>query len=78
MKERTEKAIDRAIQRLSPATQAELARQLSTDKRHVTPQQVNRWVTRGWAAPKYAPAIERLTGITCSDLVADIDDDTSE
>lgn len=62
------RAIHQAIERLIPSTQAELARQLE-----VTPQQVNLWVTRGWAAPKYAPAIEALTGIPCRDLVADID-----
>lgn len=61
-----------AIERLTPPTQAELARRLA-----VTPQQVNRWVRRGWAAPKYAPAIEDLTGIPCRDLVADIPDNDS-
>lgn len=38
----------------------------------VAPQQVWLWVQRGYAAPKYAPAIEELTGITCSALVADM------
>lgn len=62
------KAIERALERISPPTQAELARQL-----HTTPQEVNRWFGRGWAAPKYAPAIERLTGVSCSDLIEDIE-----
>lgn len=61
------KAIDQAIQRLEPPTQAELARRLG-----VAPQQVNLWVARGWAAPKYAPAIEHMTGVSCSALVADM------
>lgn len=61
------KAITQAIERLTPPTQAELARQLS-----ITPQQVNAWIRRGWAAPKYAPAIEHLTGIPCRDLVGDM------
>lgn len=63
------KAIDQAISKLAPPNQAELARQLN-----VTPQQVNKWVKRGWAAPKYAPAIERLTGVSCSALVEDMQD----
>jgi DNA-binding transcriptional regulator YdaS (Cro superfamily) len=63
------KAIDQAISTLTPPNQAELARRLN-----VTPQQVNKWVKRGWAAPKYAPAIERLTGVSCSALVEDITD----
>lgn len=62
-------AIDTAIQRLTPPTQAEMARQLGI---HI--QQVNLWVRRGWAAPKYAPDIERLTKVSCSRLVADIPD----
>jgi DNA-binding transcriptional regulator YdaS (Cro superfamily) len=62
-------AIDAAIKRLTPPTQAELARSLD-----VRIQQVNHWVRRGWAAPKYAPQIERLTGVSCSRLVADIPD----
>lgn len=66
------KAIHRAIQQLTPATQAELARRLDT-----TPQEVNRWFRRGWAAPKYAPAIERLTGVTCGELVDDLPDNKS-
>ena len=61
------KAIDTAIKRLTPSTQAELARQLG-----LHPQEVNRWFKRGWAAPKYAPAIEHLTGVTCIELVSDL------
>ena len=61
------KSIDTSIQRLTPPTQAELARQLN-----LAPQEVNRWVRRGWAAPKYAPAIEHLTGVTCIELVSDL------
>jgi DNA-binding transcriptional regulator YdaS (Cro superfamily) len=61
------KAIDTAIQRLTPPTQAELARRLD-----LAPQEVNRWVKRGWAAPKYAPAIEHMTGVTCIELVSDL------
>ena len=61
------KAINRAIERLTPPTQAELARQLG-----LYPQEVNRWLRRGWAAPKYAPAIEHLTGVTCIELVSDL------
>lgn len=61
------KAIQKAIDRLTPPTQAELARRLGT-----SPQEVNRWVARGWAAPKYAPAIEHLTGVTCIELVNDL------
>ena len=60
-------AIYRAIQRLDPPTQAELARRLN-----LAPQEVNRWAKRGWAAPKYAPAIEHLTGVSCIDLVGDL------
>jgi DNA-binding transcriptional regulator YdaS (Cro superfamily) len=61
------KAIETAISRIDPPTQAEMARRLD-----VAPQEVNRWVKRGWAAPKYAPAIEHMTGVTCSALVADM------
>lgn len=61
------KAITQAIERLTPPTQAELARRLQ-----VPPQQVNLWVKRGWAAPRYAPAIEHMTGVPCRDLVADM------
>lgn len=61
------KAIHAAIKRLNPATQAELARRLD-----LAPQEVNRWVKRGWAAPKYAPAIEHLTGVSCIELVSDL------
>jgi DNA-binding transcriptional regulator YdaS (Cro superfamily) len=61
------KAIDTAIKRLTPSTQAELARRLG-----LHPQEVNRWVRRGWAAPKYAPAIEHMTGVTCIELVSDL------
>lgn len=60
-------AIHEAIQRLTPPTQAELARRLA-----LAPQEVNRWVKRGWAAPKYAPAIEHLTGVSCVRLVSDL------
>lgn len=38
----------------------------------LAPQEVNRWVKRGWAAPKYAPAIEHLTGVSCIELVSDL------
>ena len=62
------KAITQAIERLKPPTQAELARRLN-----LKPQQVNRWVRRGWAAPRYAPAIEHMTGVPCRELVADMD-----
>lgn len=66
-------AILTAIQRLKPSTQAELARRLSKSTgRTITPQQVNRWVSRGWASPKYAPAIEHITGVTCIELVSDL------
>jgi DNA-binding transcriptional regulator YdaS (Cro superfamily) len=59
-------AIESAIQKIQPATQAELARRIQ-----VKPQEVNRWVKRGWAAPKHAPAIERETGISVHALIAD-------
>lgn len=62
-------AIESAIQRIRPATQAELARRI-----RVKPQEVNRWVKRGWAAPKHAPAIERETGISVHTLIADQSD----
>lgn len=62
------KAINKAIERLDPPTQAELARRLN-----LRPQQVNHWIKRGWASPRYAPAIEHLTGVTCLELVGDID-----
>ena len=61
------KAIVSAIKRLNPPTQAEMAHRLG-----VAPQEVNRWVKRGWAAPKYAPAIEHMTGVTCIELVYDL------
>lgn len=68
-------ALSRAIERLNPPTQAELARRLSARiGRKVTPQQVNAWYSRGWAAPRYAPHIEAETGVTCGDLVSDIPD----
>ena len=38
------------------------------------PQEINRWVKRGWASPKYAPVIEHITGVTCIELVSDIPD----
>lgn len=60
-------AIHKAIKRLTPPTQAELARRLE-----LAPQEVNRWVKRGWAAPKYAPAIEHITGVSCIELVSDL------
>lgn len=59
-------AIQTAIQRIKPPTQAELARRIQ-----VKPQEVNRWVKRGWAAPKHCPAIERATGISSNQLIAD-------
>lgn len=59
-------AIESAIHRIEPATQAELARRIQ-----VAPQEVNRWIRRGWAAPKHAPAIERETGISVHALIAD-------
>jgi DNA-binding transcriptional regulator YdaS (Cro superfamily) len=61
-------AIQAAIQKIQPATQAELARRIQ-----VKPQEVNRWIKRGWAAPKHAPAIERETGISVHALIADAD-----
>jgi DNA-binding transcriptional regulator YdaS (Cro superfamily) len=70
-------ALTRALERLNPPTQAELARRLSHRLgRLVTPQQVNAWFSRGWAAPRYAPDIEAETGVTCAELVADIPDRT--
>lgn len=72
-------AIASAIQRLTPPTQAELARRLSAAHgKTIAPQEVNRWVKRGWAAPKYAPAIEHLTGISCIDLVSDLPGNSSD
>jgi DNA-binding transcriptional regulator YdaS (Cro superfamily) len=70
------KAIERAVQSVHPPTQAELARRLQVrgDTSRPTPQEVNRWLKRGWAAPKYAPLIERETGVTCIELVRDIPD----
>jgi len=62
-------AIHRAIERLNPPTQAEMARRLG-----LKPQEINRWVKRGWAAPKYAPVIEHITEVTCIELVSDIPD----
>lgn len=59
-------AIESAIQKVRPATQAELARRLQ-----VKPQEINRWVKRGWAPPKHAPAIERVTGVSVHALIAD-------
>lgn len=60
-------ALTTAIKRLTPPTQAELARRINR-----YPQEVNRWVMRGWASPKYAPAIERETGVSVTELIADI------
>jgi DNA-binding transcriptional regulator YdaS (Cro superfamily) len=72
-------ALTRAIERIEPKTQAELARRLSSHLgKRVTPQQVNAWFSRGWAAPRYAPAIEHLTGVTCAELVSDIPDKDEE
>lgn len=61
------RAIDEALSKIDPPTKAELGRRVNA-----RPQEVNRWFQRGWAAPKYAPAIERETGVSCSALIADI------
>lgn len=60
------KAIDRAVEICG--SQAELARRIEA-----TPQEVNRWVKRGWAGPNYINAITRETGIDCADLLADME-----
>jgi DNA-binding transcriptional regulator YdaS (Cro superfamily) len=61
------KAITRAIQRLTPPTQAELAR-VTGQK----PQAVNRWVKTGSAPAKHCIAIEQATGVSRHDLRADV------
>jgi DNA-binding transcriptional regulator YdaS (Cro superfamily) len=59
------RAIDQAIRHLG--SQAELARRIE-----VRPQEVNRWVKRGYVAAKYAPDIERETGVRSDVLIGDI------
>ena len=59
-------ALTRAIKRCDPPFQAELARRIQR-----SPQQVNKWVKRGYCSPKAAPAIERATGVPTNDLIAD-------
>ena len=59
-------AIARAVEAAS--SQAELARRLDLDY-----QRVHRWLKRGWATPKYATDIERATGVSALDLLADAD-----
>jgi DNA-binding transcriptional regulator YdaS (Cro superfamily) len=61
------KAIERAVE-ICDNSQAELARRIDA-----TPQEVNRWVKRGWAAPNYINAITRETGIGCEELLADME-----
>lgn len=59
------KAIEEAVK--AAGHQAELARRIN---RHA--QEVNRWVKRGWAPAKYAPAIEKATGVSTFALIADV------
>lgn len=59
-------ALTRAIQNCTPKTQAELARRIRKN-----PQEVNRWVKRGFCSPKAAPAIESATGVPTNELIAD-------
>ena len=59
-------AIARAVK--AAGSQAELARGL-----HVDYQRVHRWLKRGWATPRFAPAIEQVTGVSAIDLLADAD-----
>lgn len=61
------KAIYRAVKICG--SQAELAERIKA-----TPQEVSRWVKRGWASPNYINAITRETGIGCEELLADLED----
>lgn len=59
-------AIQTAIERCDPPTQAELARRTG-----FRPQVVNRWALRGWVTARHALRIAEVTGVPIHAFLAD-------